>query len=232
MPEISALGRPRPFSPTKHSLLSTRPNMEPQLRRRRRIARSCVECRRRKIKCDRKDPCKHCVATQLRCIYKSYGDQPSPLLQPQEISSLNPVTPLPSLHTQQIGENRPTTDNNVLFGPRTPAARATTPTGTTTQIDHSIPPNRNDLQSPNFAQTSEPSVTDLLNRIQSLEQSLAQRPTDGLCETTQTILGRPSRIESSEWIFSKTRIMRWSLWMGTAQEVWYRYNSLFPSKRG
>lgn len=201
--------------------------METQPRRRRRIARSCIECRRRKIRCDRKDPCTHCVATQLTCIYKGYGGQPSSLLQPtEERSLLNNITPLPSLHGQQIGGNPPATDNNALQGPRTPATRATTPTGTTTQIERSIRPNRDELRSSVCAQSSELSLADLLNRIQSLEQSLAQKPADDLSETTRAILDRPSRIESSEWIFSKTRIMRWSLWMGTAKEVRYRYLTL------
>jgi hypothetical protein len=205
--------------------------MEPQPRRRRRIARSCVECRRRKIRCDRKDPCTHCVATQLRCIYKSYGDQPSSLLQPTEDqSSPNLLEPLPSLHTRQFRGSRPATDNNAQSGPRTPATRATSPTRTTTRNELSMPPRRDNSRSSAYAQSSEPTVADLLNRLQSLDQPSTQEATEGLCETTRAILSRPSRIESSEWIFSKTRIMRWSLWMGTAKEVRCHYISYLPLK--
>ena len=40
------------------------------LRKRRRPALSCVECRRRKIKCDRNDPCNHCKQSPgVSCVY-------------------------------------------------------------------------------------------------------------------------------------------------------------------
>lgn len=45
-----------------------------QQRRRRRPALSCRECRRRKIRCDRNDPCNHCVRHKAQCTYKLYGD--------------------------------------------------------------------------------------------------------------------------------------------------------------
>ncbi|KAI1770005.1 hypothetical protein F4818DRAFT_450682 [Hypoxylon cercidicola] len=38
---------------------------------RRRPPRSCVECRRRKIKCDRNQPCSQCVLSKCRCLYDS-----------------------------------------------------------------------------------------------------------------------------------------------------------------
>ena len=41
------------------------------IRKRRRPALSCVECRRRKIKCDRNSPCNHCKQSKKAvCIYK------------------------------------------------------------------------------------------------------------------------------------------------------------------
>lgn len=44
---------------------STRPT-----RRRRRPAHSCIECRRRKVRCDRKEPCGQCVAHKApSCAY-------------------------------------------------------------------------------------------------------------------------------------------------------------------
>ncbi|KAJ6118237.1 hypothetical protein N7471_013704 [Penicillium samsonianum] len=194
--------------------------MEPRPRRRRRIARSCTECRRRKIRCDRKDPCTHCVATQLRCTYKGYGDQPAPLLEAtEEISDLSVLTPSSSRLVQQVGGGRSASGHDALPSPLGPAIRAPTPAGTTTQIDPSIPQYRNERQSSVCGQNFHADLADLLNRVQALERSSVHKPADGLSETNQAILERPSRIESSEWIFSKTRIMRWSLWMGTAKEV-------------
>lgn len=42
------------------------------MQKRRRVTRACDECRRKKIKCDGKQPCTHCT------VY-SYGTSPAPL---------------------------------------------------------------------------------------------------------------------------------------------------------
>lgn len=47
-------------------------------RRRRRPALSCIECRRRKVKCDRQHPCAHCVACKVPCSYATRNALPSP----------------------------------------------------------------------------------------------------------------------------------------------------------
>ncbi|KAI1856941.1 uncharacterized protein JN550_013577 [Neoarthrinium moseri] len=41
----------------------------PRRQQRRRPPRSCAECRRRKIKCDRDQPCSQCVLSNGRCLY-------------------------------------------------------------------------------------------------------------------------------------------------------------------
>ncbi|KAI0856853.1 hypothetical protein F4860DRAFT_387075 [Xylaria cubensis] len=43
--------------------------MQASRQHRRRLPRSCEECRRRKVKCDRNHPCSHCVLTKCRCVY-------------------------------------------------------------------------------------------------------------------------------------------------------------------
>ncbi|EEH04744.1 conserved hypothetical protein [Histoplasma capsulatum G186AR] len=45
----------------------------PPLQKRRRVTRACDECRRKKIKCDGKQPCTHCTVYSYDCTY----DQPS-----------------------------------------------------------------------------------------------------------------------------------------------------------
>ncbi|KAH7376723.1 hypothetical protein B0T11DRAFT_272835 [Plectosphaerella cucumerina] len=47
-------------------------------RRRRRPALSCLECRRRKIRCDRANPCGHCTLVKLRCEFPEYHGPPRP----------------------------------------------------------------------------------------------------------------------------------------------------------
>lgn len=54
------------------------PDQTPRLtRRRRRPARSCDECRRRKVKCNRQMPCNHCTATKKHCVFSSASSKPS-----------------------------------------------------------------------------------------------------------------------------------------------------------
>jgi hypothetical protein len=56
------------FSPTPRLLPSGRPSQ---------IVRSCKECRRRKIRCDRGHPCSYCVKNRIECAYS----QGNPVLQ-------------------------------------------------------------------------------------------------------------------------------------------------------
>ncbi|EXJ81245.1 hypothetical protein A1O3_07535 [Capronia epimyces CBS 606.96] len=60
---------PLPESPSSES--GTKPT--PPMQKRRRVTRACDECRRKKIKCDGKQPCTHCTVYSYECTY----DQPS-----------------------------------------------------------------------------------------------------------------------------------------------------------
>ncbi|CAG8250370.1 unnamed protein product [Penicillium salamii] len=181
------------------------------------IARSCTECRRRKIKCDRKDPCTHCVATQLRCIYKGYRDYPaSPSYNTETVSEIrNPEHSSSRLAQRMMGKSPLAQDWQPSL---TPAIRSPGPTATGTQIDFNSS-NLNERNPSCHTNTPSQNFADLLSRVEALEKSSLQKPAGSLSETNRSCLQRPSHIESSEWIFSKTRIMRWSLWMGTAKEV-------------
>ncbi|KAI0543853.1 hypothetical protein F4679DRAFT_567095 [Xylaria curta] len=52
---------------------SSRPGPQIPLQQRRRVTRACDECRRKKIKCDGKQPCTHCQVYSYDCTY----DKPS-----------------------------------------------------------------------------------------------------------------------------------------------------------
>ncbi|QIW95518.1 hypothetical protein AMS68_001036 [Peltaster fructicola] len=68
---------------SKHDITSTspqtaqnakaRPVKATHMQKRRRVTRACDECRRKKIKCDGKQPCTHCTVYSYECTY----DQPS-----------------------------------------------------------------------------------------------------------------------------------------------------------
>ena len=60
-------------------------------RKRRRPALSCVECRRRKVKCDRNIPCNHCRQSKTSaCIYK---EPPSVASNRQSVNQNRPLAP-------------------------------------------------------------------------------------------------------------------------------------------
>ncbi|OJD34085.1 c6 zinc finger domain-containing protein [Diplodia corticola] len=162
--------------------------MEPQPRRRRRPALSCLACRRRKIKCDRKDPCTHCVSARYTCTYKVYRD--------------SPVTPHPPESTST--QDRPITEpHSQLSGSRVVAAAAGQD-DTLTDIGNDA---RNDT--PPRAPTSE---------AEPVQQPTASSPIKALTETGRDILERQSGLQDSQITLNKTRTLRWSNWLGTAPE--------------
>jgi len=46
--------------------------------------RSCITCRRRKVKCDKKQPCAHCVRAHIDCDFPSPGRAPRKPRKPQD----------------------------------------------------------------------------------------------------------------------------------------------------
>ncbi len=68
---ILAIHSPPLASVSSGMASSIRANIGQEPRRRRRPAHSCVECRRRKVKCDRNQPCNNCSGRRRHatCIY-------------------------------------------------------------------------------------------------------------------------------------------------------------------
>lgn len=46
------------------------------IRRRNRLITSCLECRRRKLKCDKQQPCNNCTKFSTHCVYITQGLDP------------------------------------------------------------------------------------------------------------------------------------------------------------
>ncbi|KAK6956167.1 hypothetical protein Daesc_001440 [Daldinia eschscholtzii] len=59
------------------------------IRRRRRLTMSCTECRRRKVACDRKNPCNNCTSRKSTCIYWKHQPKSSPYVAPPTPSTLD-----------------------------------------------------------------------------------------------------------------------------------------------
>lgn len=46
---------------------------QPRVRRRNRLITSCLECRRRKLKCDKGQPCSNCTKNSRQCVFIASG---------------------------------------------------------------------------------------------------------------------------------------------------------------
>lgn len=46
--------------------------------------RSCVTCRRRKVKCDKKQPCSNCARAKIECIFPGPGRAPRKIRKPAD----------------------------------------------------------------------------------------------------------------------------------------------------
>lgn len=151
-----------------------------RLRRRRRLAFWCLECRRRKIKCDRKDPCSHCVSVAIQCVHKVFRDAPETSPAQSSTQGRTAVSPVgtPSScaqrrqsRTHRIVNKKSTVTSRPLvaradISQSTPALTLAVQTKATTA---QTPPTTR-------AEDEQPSVHALLQRIQHLEDSLATRP--------------------------------------------------------
>lgn len=190
--------------------------MEQSTRRRRRPALSCLECRRRKIKCDRTEPCKHCVSSKLQCTYRTYSREPA-IQQPSQRGNSwgTPTSPpvqanSPAAQTLEINSNRGHKNNGDILPDSRAVHLALPRRSTPNSLDG------NTLVPPNPALDPEPNLRHLLQRILRVEKSLASSPISGQFEASHDDLAQHS---DSRVMLKKTRIWRWSDWMGEAQEV-------------
>lgn len=191
--------------------------MERHTPRRRRPALSCLECRRRKIKCDRSNPCAHCVSAKSQCSYKVYrselGAGQQSRLRPRRSpdSTLSPSAEAASPDAQTQPTRTASEYGSHLSVPQVAASLR--------QGSNSIASRLNEKQLPSHSSDTEPDLRALLQRIQKLEESAASSPAHAFTETGREILERRSGLQDSEIILNKTRILGWSQWMGTTSEV-------------
>ncbi|KAI2624283.1 hypothetical protein GGR54DRAFT_638162 [Hypoxylon sp. NC1633] len=204
--------------------------MERQPRRRRRPALSCLECRRRKIKCDRNDPCAHCVSSKSQCTFKVYSrepitqqhrQQPGQDDRPGENLSSPAVSPSFSAQHSHTNTHRSITENaHHLSGPLPTATAAISATIPTPGGQNGTPNTlgRSNIRPPEAAQDAEPNIQDLIRRVEKLEETSSSEHIRGLSDTNQEIFSRQLGVQSSQIMLNKTRVLGWSLRMGITQE--------------
>ncbi|KAL8408283.1 hypothetical protein RB594_006907 [Gaeumannomyces avenae] len=141
--------------PSHDAAMASQSSTETARRRRRRQALTCETCRKRKVKCDRVQPCSNCIRAQrpAECHYQAE------LLLPRRSSAVRPpavpgvLASLPALH---------------------PARRTSEPSSET---DSSLSKLHHNPHSPNTPSTSQSSHSDvalLTERVKELEERLAQ----------------------------------------------------------
>ena len=200
--------------------------MERKSRRRRRPALSCLECRRRKIKCDRNDPCAHCIAAKTKCAFRIYRDEASAQTQAQQArNSPRRSLPDPPAHVptppSYTGHSRTEMSSmeqpNSPFGFWTAAAEASAATergnGPNTPESHNI-------QQSHPSGDAESTLWNLMGRLRHLEatptsDSIRERGSD----TTREIGALQSGLQGAHVVFNKTRMVRYSHWQGVSKEV-------------
>ena len=200
--------------------------MEKKSRRRRRPALSCLECRRRKIKCDRNDPCAHCVAAKTKCAFRVYRDEPLAQTQGQRAqdspggSSPAPSPSVPSApgYVQQSHTVMPSM-GHLNSPPRFWAAAA----GASAAAKRGGGPNtleNHDARPVQPPQDAAPALWDLLERLRSLEASSISGSIRGRSFDTSREIGvRQCGLQGDQVVFDKTRMLRYSHWLGVNKEV-------------
>ncbi|KAE8153450.1 hypothetical protein BDV25DRAFT_168906 [Aspergillus avenaceus] len=140
--------------------------------KRRRPAKSCEQCRQRKVRCDQNIPCGPCTRarTELRCSYRGTAASPqTPLPTPDLYGPIHDVVPHPAPN-----HHTPTSLGDVE--PRKTMER--------------LPP-ADSLLPPISPVQLEPSVRDVQRRLQSLEDRLSRCESNNASEAHYTGLAQP-----------------------------------------
>jgi Fungal Zn(2)-Cys(6) binuclear cluster domain len=186
------------------------------LRRRRRPALSCLECRRRKIKCDQKNPCGQCAPKSLTCIF-SPSATAAPANHQWRIGT-SPPTPSSTNHASldrtgnTLGDRSPRNFSNQFLMPA--SSPETFSISEAPQLRRRPSLTRPAPGGPDTART----IEFLVHRVQKLEQILSESSSKAPAN-----LGSSSITESTpqqmRGILSKTRLFGQSHWMTSFEQV-------------
>lgn len=192
--------------------------MEQRSNRRRRLAPSCVECRRRKIKCDRNDPCTHCISVKVPCTFKFYRNEPATNEQPLQDTGSGLLVPaatdgstaecgnqasIPKASSndwarQTDVESLDTDREGLLCGPRDVINRVVGCNDASSTPGDEVRPS-------NYDQGVLSAVQDLFGRVQRLERSSTPGPTHVISEATMEPCKRSSGPDELDAVLDKAR---------------------------
>jgi hypothetical protein len=191
-------------------------------RKRRRPPRSCDECRRRKVKCDRKEPCIRCIISKASCIYSAvFAAAAVPQNSSHPSSFLQDLVSAPLF----VPEIRPSIDHRI--------ARETEPTTSMTAVSSqqgdSYEVRGKGLLTPSsgLAPIEQSEAAQLEHRVRNIERLLSvdsqQRliECDGCQDSEESISGngRLRLQQERRIILNKSRLYGDSHWTNGAHEV-------------
>lgn len=168
------------------------------VRKRRRPAFSCIQCRRRKIKCDRNVPCNHCTISHYTCTYdhKYRREEPNTSI-PTNIASTS---------------NNPGQDQ---WRPQAAAAE-----GGRTQFPTPGPSPKPGILSDPFHQQQlsapEQTVSQLTEHIKTLEQKVAELSS---AQPVESIYVPRSKPREARGILSKSLFYGPGHWVSSLEQV-------------
>ncbi|KAF7951395.1 hypothetical protein EAE96_006708 [Botrytis aclada] len=187
-----------------------------QPRKRRRPALSCIQCRHRKIKCDRNMPCGQCISSKTAAC--QYSSDPAPHSKRSRVNGNGqyPVTPStvghsPGSTTHALPSCNGGTDN---------VANGVLPNSTsfwaerTSIVEGSYPP-RGQVIVPHHT-PPDPTVQALLDRVHKLEQILSE--TDAMNDGPNLLNDSYVRGPSLRGSLSETRFFGQSHWMNSIDQ--------------
>ncbi|KAL8382293.1 hypothetical protein RB595_006198 [Gaeumannomyces hyphopodioides] len=179
--------------------MASQPLTETARRRRRRQALTCETCRKRKVKCDRLQPCSNCIRAQrpAECHYQAellLPRRPSVVRSPAVPGVL---APLPALH---------------------PASRTSEPASETDTSLSQLHHNPHSPNTPSTSQSGQSEVVLLAERVKELEKRLAQTLAAAQANTSgpPAVDLPPKDLDESKGRLSKTHYYGQSHWMHLA----------------
>lgn len=113
-------------SPTAVPLSATAPRPPPDA-----SSRSCVTCRRRKVRCNKRTPCSNCVKAGIDCIFPPPGRAPRKSKRPPDAELLSRLRRLEGVIEHLSGKNGETGVGSTSSLSPTQPASATIPSATT-----------------------------------------------------------------------------------------------------
>jgi superfamily II helicase len=152
--------------------------------------RSCVTCRRRKVKCDKKPVCTNCVKAHIECVYPSPGRAPRKPRKPQDSELIERLKKLEGV-VQMLG--------------------------TQVQPDEETSPAQDGETKTEETETHEEKIKKAIRELKDLKKQRREAEGDKKPSATAGLENRFGRLVVDE---GRSRYINPSFWASLSNEVW------------